>query len=48
MKKNRQAPDFKQIYTPPFENQWDSYFFSSNGVMIFTLLTHDKELLSRI
>lgn len=48
MKKSRKAPDFKEIYTPPFENHWDSYFFSSNGVMSFTLLTHDKELLSRI
>jgi hypothetical protein len=48
MKKNRQAPDFKEIYTPPFENHWDSYFFSSNGVMSFTLLTHNERLLSRI
>lgn len=48
MKKNRQTPDFKEIYTPPFENQWNSYFFSFNGVMSFSLLAYDDELLSRI
>lgn len=48
MKKNRKAPDFKDIYSAPFERECDVYFFSSNGVMSFNILTNNTELISKI
>lgn len=48
MKKNRKLPDFKEIYSSPFEKQCDVYFFSSNGVMSFNILTNNKELILQI